>query len=79
VLASFAGSASALEFESDNGMTVNWNTTLSVVQLACDQPEQILYTHADGSLLGAHGQLRPRHGTGRGNGRAGNGPLAKRP
>ena len=30
VLASFAGSASALDWELDNGTRINWNTTLSV-------------------------------------------------
>jgi len=30
VLASYAGSASALEWESDSGVRINWNTTLSV-------------------------------------------------
>ena len=30
VLAGYAGSAAALEFEFDNGAKLNWNTTLSV-------------------------------------------------
>ena len=30
VLAGYAGSAAALQFEFENGTTVNWNTTLSV-------------------------------------------------
>jgi hypothetical protein len=74
VLASFAGSASALEFESDNGMTVNWNTTLSVGSSwrATNQSKD-LYTHGDGSLLGRYtGNYVPGTVLAPGNGRAGN-------
>ena len=74
VLASFAGSASALEFESDNGMTVNWNTTLSVgSSWRATNQSKFLYTHADGSLLGRYtGNYVPGTELARGNGRAGN-------
>jgi len=55
VLASYAGSASALEFEFDNGARVNWNTTVSVgSSWRLDDPSRRLYTRADGSLIGLY-------------------------
>ncbi|MCM2313270.1 MAG: DUF1302 domain-containing protein, partial [Steroidobacteraceae bacterium] len=55
VLASYAGSASALEFEFDNGARVNWNTTLSVgASWRAEEPSRRLYTRADGSLIGLY-------------------------
>jgi hypothetical protein len=53
VLATYAGSATALEFEFDNGARLNWNTTLSVgASWRAEDPSRLLYTRADGSLLG---------------------------
>ncbi len=53
VLATYAGSASALEFEFENGARLNWNTTISVgASWRADEQSRILYTRADGSLLG---------------------------
>jgi hypothetical protein len=55
VLASYAGSASALEFEFDNGGRLNWNTTLSVgASWRAEEPSRRLYTRADGSLIGLY-------------------------
>ena len=55
VLASYAGSATALEFEFDNGARVNWNTTLSVgSSWRVEDPSRRLYTRADGSLIGLY-------------------------
>jgi hypothetical protein len=52
-LASSAGSAHALDFEFDNGVTVNWNTTLSVgSSWRAEDPSRELYTKAGGSLIG---------------------------
>ena len=51
VLASYAGSAAALEFEFDNGARLNWNTTISAgASFRADDPSRLLYTKADGSL-----------------------------
>ena len=55
VLASYAGSASALEFEFDDGSRLNWNTTLSVgSSWRAEEPSRWLYTRADGSLIGKY-------------------------
>jgi len=55
VLAGYAGSAAALEFEFDNGGTLNWNTTLSVgANWRAENPSRKLYTRADGSLIGEY-------------------------
>jgi hypothetical protein len=55
VLASYAGSASALEFEFDNGARLNWNTTLSVgSSWRAEDPHRWLYTRADGSTIGLY-------------------------
>ena len=76
VLASYAGSASALEFEFDNGTRVNWNTTISVgSSWRAEDPSKLLYAYSDASLLGRNappfpvgiGSLQPR-----GTGTAGN-------
>ncbi len=53
VLASYAGGAGALEFETDGGTRIIWNTTLSVGSSWRDQePDPELFTRADGSLIG---------------------------
>ncbi len=45
VLATYAGSATALEFEFDNGARLNWNTTLSVgASWRAEDPSRLLYT-----------------------------------
>jgi hypothetical protein len=55
VLASYAGSASALEFEFENGSRLNWNTTISVgSSWRAEDPSRWLYTRADGSALGMY-------------------------
>jgi len=55
VLASYAGSASALEFEFDDGSRLNWNTTISVgSSWRAEDPSRRLYTRADGSLIGLY-------------------------
>ena len=55
VLASYAGSASALEFEFENGGRLNWNTTLSVgASWRAEDPSRWLYTRADGSAIGLY-------------------------
>lgn len=74
VLASYAGSASALEFEFDNGARLNWNTTLSVgASWRLDDPSRRLYTRADGSLIGLYSApLIPGTAVGPRDGLAGN-------
>jgi hypothetical protein len=53
VLAGYAGGASALEFEFDNGVRVNWNTTLSVgASWRAEDQSRLLYTRSDGGLIG---------------------------
>jgi len=53
VLATYAGSATALEFEFENGTTVNWNTTLSVgASWRAEEQSRLLYSRGDGALLG---------------------------
>jgi len=55
VLAAYAGSTSALDFESDSGLRVNWNTTLSVgSSWRSEDPSRALYTLGDGSLIGRY-------------------------
>jgi hypothetical protein len=55
VLASYAGGASALDFEFDNGGRLNWNTTLSVgSSWRAEKPSRELYTRSDGSLIGLY-------------------------
>jgi hypothetical protein len=64
VLASYAGSAAALEFEFDNGTRVNWNTTLSVgSSWRSEDPSKHLYSYADGSLLGQYSATPQAVGT----------------
>ncbi len=74
VLASYAGSASALEFEFDNGSTLNWNTTVSVgASFRAEEPSRWLYTRADGSLIGKYSApLIPGTAVGPNDGLAGN-------
>ena len=60
VLASYAGGAAALEFEFDNGTRVNWNTTISVgTSWRAEDQSRLLYTYADGALLGRYGGPLP--------------------
>ena len=74
VLASFAGSALALEFEFENGSKLNWNTTLSAgANLRAEEPSPWLYTRADGSLIGLYTpNMVPGTPIGRRDGLAGN-------
>ena len=74
VLASYAGSATALEFEFDNGARVNWNTTISVgSSWRVEDPSRRLYTRADGSLIGLYSApLLPGAPVGPNDGLAGN-------
>jgi hypothetical protein len=75
VLAGYASSAAALEFEFENGTTVNWNTTLSVgASFRANDPNRLLYTRADGSLIGKYSgvPLSPGQAVGPGDGLAGN-------
>ena len=56
VLAAYAGGAAALDFEFENGTTVNWNTTLSFgASWRANDPSRLLYTRADGALIGKYG------------------------
>jgi hypothetical protein len=53
VLASYAGGVGALEFETENGTRINWNTTISVgSSWRSEEPSPELFTRADGSLIG---------------------------
>ncbi len=53
VLASYAGGASALDWEFDNGARLAWNTTLSVgSSWRVNGPDKKLYHRANGLLLG---------------------------
>ena len=55
VLASYAGGASALDFEFEDGARLNWNTTVSVgASFRAEEPSRWLYTRADGSLIGLY-------------------------
>jgi hypothetical protein len=74
VLAGYAGSAAALQFEFENGTTVNWNTTLSVgANWRAEDPNRNLYSRADGSLIGLYSgtPMIPGQAVPRGDGRAG--------
>jgi hypothetical protein len=54
-LAMHSGSATALEFEFEDGTTVNWNTTLSVgASWRAEEQSRLLYSRGDGALLGRH-------------------------
>ena len=74
VLAGYAGSAAALEFEFDNGGKLNWNTTLSAgANWRAEDPSRRLYTRADGSLIGLYtSPLVPGTAVGPNDGLAGN-------
>jgi len=75
VLAAYAGGASALDFEFDNGSRLNWNTTLSVgTSWRAENPSRQLYTRADGSLIGLYDPtpLLPGAANGPKDGLAGN-------
>lgn len=74
VLAGYAGSAAALEFEFDNGARLNWNTTLSAgANWRAEDPSRRLYTRADGSLIGNYtSPLVPGTAVGPNDGLAGN-------
>lgn len=82
VLAGYTGSATALEFEFENGATLNWNTTLSAgASWRAEDPSRRLYTRADGSLIGLYSaplipgtKVGPRDGLA-GNHAAGDGNL----
>ena len=53
VLASFSSGTSALEFETETGTRVIWNTTISVgSSWRAEEPSPELFTKADGSLIG---------------------------
>jgi hypothetical protein len=74
VLAGYAGSATALEFEFDNGGKLNWNTTVSVgASWRAEDPSERLFTRADGSLIGKYSSpLIPGTRVGPNDGLAGN-------
>lgn len=74
VLAGYAGSAVALDWEMDNGATINWNTTLSAgANWRAEDPSRRLYTRADGSLIGLYSSpLNPGTAVGSNDGLAGN-------
>jgi len=74
VLASYAGSVSALEFDFENGGRLNWNTTISVgSSWRAEDPSRWLYTRADGSALGMYSEpLIPGTPVGPKDGLAGN-------
>jgi hypothetical protein len=62
VLASYAGGAAALDWELDNGTSINWNTTLSVGgSWRAQGPDKQLYTKADGSLIGKTNGIAGNH------------------
>lgn len=62
VLASYAGGAAALDWELDNGATINWNTTLSVgSSWRASDPAKQLYTKADGALIGKTNGIAGNH------------------
>jgi hypothetical protein len=74
VLATYAGGAAALEFETDGGTKINWNTTLSAgASWRATDPSRLLYTMADGALIGKFsGPYTPGTVVAKGNGLAGN-------
>ncbi len=62
VLASYAGGAAALDWELDNGASINWNTTLSAgSSWRASDPNRLLYTKADGALIGRTNGLAGNH------------------
>ncbi|MBK7903536.1 MAG: DUF1302 domain-containing protein [Proteobacteria bacterium] len=74
VLACYASSATAIEFEFENGGKLNWNTTVSVgASWRAEDPSRQLYTRADGSLIGLYSSpLIPGTAVGPRDGLAGN-------
>ena len=75
VLASYAGRAAAVEFQYDNGVKLNWNTTVSFgSSWRAQAPSPELYTRADGSLIGLYSgtPMMPGQPVPRGDGLAGN-------
>jgi diadenosine tetraphosphatase ApaH/serine/threonine PP2A family protein phosphatase len=74
VLACYAGSATAIEFEFENGGKLNWNTTVSVgASWRAEHPSEQLFTRADGSLIGLYSSpLIPGTPVGPRDGLAGN-------
>ena len=74
VLACYAGSAAAIEFEFENGGKLNWNTTVSVgSSWRAEDPSEQLFTRADGSLIGHYSSpLIPGTPVGPKDGLAGN-------
>jgi hypothetical protein len=74
VLACYAGSATAIEFEFENGGKLNWNTTVSVgASWRAEDPSEQLFTRADGSLIGKYSSpLIPGTPVGPRDGLAGN-------
>src|SRR4026208_2643882 len=80
VLSSFSSGTSALEFETETGTRVIWNTSISVgSSWRAEEPSPELFTKADGSLIGigntptAPGP-RPQPGGGPPGNQAGRGP-----
>ena len=74
VLAGYASSAAALEFEFENGGRLNWNTTVSVgSSWRAQGPDRLLYSRADGALIGKYSgvPLAPGQAVGPGDGLAG--------
>jgi hypothetical protein len=74
VLASFSSGTSALEFETETGTRVIWNTSISVgSSWRAEEPSPELFTKADGSLIGIGNTLMaPGTRPGPGEGLAGN-------
>ena len=72
--AGYASSASALEWEFENGGRLNWNTTISLgSSWRASDPNALLYTKGDGSLIGlTSGPRPPGTGIGPRDGTAGN-------
>jgi hypothetical protein len=75
VLAGYASTAAALDFEFENGGSLNWNTTVSVgSSWRAEDPNKLLYTRADGSLIGLYSgvPLAPGQPVSKKDGQAGN-------
>jgi len=75
VLASYAGGAVALDWQFDNGVKLNWNTTISLgSSWRAQAPSPELYTRADGAAIGLYSGTPMRSGlpVPRGDGIAGN-------
>jgi len=74
VLASFSSGTSALEFETETGTRVIWNTAISVgSSWRAEEPSTELFTKADGSLIGiGNVPMAPGTRPGPGEGLAGN-------